>query len=59
MEVLTIPNSAKPINSLLKIELQDDGLVGLVELLQSIVPSGLAKINVTSISDNNGGRILL
>ena len=52
-------HSAKSTDCLSKIELQDDGLVGLVELLQSIEPSSLTKINATSISDNNGGRILL
>lgn len=38
----------------------DDGLVDLVEALEEIdenIP--LAKLNATSISDNNGGRILL
>ena len=49
----------KPTKRLSKIELQDDGLVRLVELLQAMEPNKLAKLNATSISDNNGGRILL
>lgn len=39
---------------------EDDGLVELVEALQLVeTNSQLAKLNVTSIADNNGGRIEL
>jgi hypothetical protein len=38
----------------------DDGLILYVEALEEIDESSpLAKLNATSISDNNGGRILL
>lgn len=38
----------------------DDALVELVETLESIdVSNPLARLNETSISDGNGGRILL
>jgi hypothetical protein len=38
----------------------DDGLVELMEVLEEINENGpLAKINATTISDNNGGRIFL
>ena len=38
----------------------DDGLLELVEALEEIDEnSPLAKLNATSISDNNGGRIFL
>ena len=39
----------------------DQLLVELVEQLQKIKPKnmGIAKLNVTTISDNNGGRIKL
>lgn len=38
----------------------DDNLVELIKQLQSIkLDSKLAKLNATSISDNNGGRIWL
>ena len=38
----------------------DGGLVGLVELLQTIDVNGpLTKTNAVSIADNNGGRIEL
>lgn len=39
---------------------EDDGLVELVEALQQVdTSSPLAKLNETSIVDNNGGRIEL
>jgi hypothetical protein len=39
---------------------EDDGLVELVEALQQVdASSPLAKLNETSITDNNGGRIEL
>ncbi len=38
----------------------DDGLVELMEVLEDIDEnSPLAKLNASSISDNNAGRILL
>ncbi len=38
----------------------DDGLIELVEALQQVdTSSPLAKLNETSIADNNGGRIEL
>lgn len=38
----------------------DDGLVKFMEALEEIDENGpLAKLNATSISDNNGGRVLL
>lgn len=38
----------------------DDGLVELADALEEIDESSpLAKLNAVSISDNNGGRILL
>lgn len=47
----------------IKTSAQADGdllLVELIELLQSIDENGnLAKLNETTISDNNGGRIEL
>ena len=43
-----------------KITQIDSNLVDLVELLEKInVDSPLAKLNETTISDNNGGRINL
>lgn len=47
----------------IKTSAQADGdwlLVELIELLQNIDENGkLAKLNETTISDNNGGRIVL
>ena len=38
----------------------DDALVALIELLQAIdTTAAVAVLNATTISDNNGGRILL
>lgn len=38
----------------------DDGLILYIEALEEIDENNpLAKLNATSISDNNGGRILL
>lgn len=43
-----------------KKEHPDDRLIELVEALQEIKTDGVeARLNETSISDNNGGRILL
>lgn len=43
-----------------KNEHPDDGLIEFVEVLQGIQTEGVeARLNETSISDNNGGRILL
>ena len=39
---------------------EDDGLIELVEALQQVdISSSLAKLNETTIADNNGGRIEL
>lgn len=48
-----IPPTAEPPH-------EDDGLIELIEALQQVdTNSPLARLNETSIDDNNGGRIEL
>lgn len=47
-------------NSQLLMPTNTQGLTGLIQALQSVDPSApLARLNRTTISDNNGGRIQL
>ena len=53
-EIAVEPDALQPVKT------DDDGLIELVEELQRIDTNhALAKLNETTISDNNGGRIVL